>query len=235
MSVTFLAAHPYLLGNLAWLAALLTYCRRTTWPAHARGAVLAGLGCLPCAPLALMHEGTYWSPHRWSPWRLGLEDGIFTFVAAATAWLAATYPWRRDMPARPGAGAVRRGMFILSVGAVLTLALEAYGLGGLLNTLAAAVLLWAALVIVHPAYLRLAAVGAAGFVPLYLLIVRVQFWCWPAYIRQWNVANPLAAPLFGIPVGELLWAVVFACAWPAAVATAFGWTPPARRHKRALK
>lgn len=220
-----LATYPYLVGNLVTLAAVAAYCARTRWRAHARCAVLAGAMAIPCAPLAVIHQPGYWSPVRVMPWPWGIEDVVFTAGVGALAWLLAAWPWRQRLPGQAAAGAVWRGASVLAVGVVLTAVLQWGGIGGLVNTLVAAFLLWLALAIWRPALLRLAVGGVLLFTPVYLAVVAVHLWAWPDYILQWNATNPIARPMLGLPTGELLWALAFGAAWPAAVAVVVGWTP----------
>jgi hypothetical protein len=92
--------------------------------------------------------------------------------------------------------------------------LAAVGITGLNNTLAGASVVAVILVSIRPRLFPLAAAGVTLFVPVYALIVALQFRIWPNYVLHWNPAAYGGASFLGVPMGEILWAAVFAATWP---------------------
>lgn len=214
-----MTSHAYLLANLPVLAAValaLVWLRRSHL---GRVAFWSGLGCLPCGLLALMHNGEYWSPVRLGGAPLGIEDFIFSFEAGAGAWLAAAWPLRRRL-----AGAASDGRVLLWGGAAGAASWGLWRAGAevMISTLAGTLGLLVVLLARRFRLWPLALTGMAVFTPVYFAVVRIQFAFWPDYILAWNPAGPWAAPVWGIPLGEIVWGPAFAALWPVVVASALG-------------
>ncbi|MBI4873509.1 MAG: hypothetical protein HY822_02625 [Acidobacteria bacterium] len=211
-------SHAYLLANLPLLAAVSLLLFRMRRSEYCRLALGSGVACLPCGLLAAMHNGEYWSPVRLGGFPIGIEDFIFTFTAGAAAWLAAAGPHRRRIVA--GSGLDRRVLLWGAVSAACGWALWRVGFDCMTSTLAAAGGLLLLLVARRIRLWPLALTGVAVFVPFYVAVVRIQFAFWPDYVLAWNQAGPWAARIWGIPAGEIAWAVSFAALWPMVVASA---------------
>ena len=71
-----------------------------------------------------------------------------------------------------------------------------------------------ALLVLRPDLWRFSAAGGIGFAAIYCGIVKGVFWIWPEFVSCWRSTPPWGLLLFGIPLGEIAWAVGFGLFWP---------------------
>jgi hypothetical protein len=215
----FISTHPYLIANIPLLF-LIAMSVKISWPDNYRRLSLwSGLACLPCSILALLHNGSYWNPIRLGNWPIGIEDLIFTFVTGTMAWLLAAWPYRRRLSSNIRFSVwVRRALFAGLLFGGISLLLWQAGIIGLENTLIAGMLTFLIFLFRKPALWPLAASGVLLFLPIYVFIVKIQFSIWPDYLLQWGLTGPLGSTFLGIPIGEIVYAAVFAAVWPTYIA-----------------
>ena len=70
------------------------------------------------------------------------------------------------------------------------------------------------LLLLRPNFWQFSAAGGIGFPLFYCGIVRAAFWMWPEFVSCWKSTPPWGLLLFGIPLGEIAWAVGFGLFWP---------------------
>jgi hypothetical protein len=222
--VHILKTHAYLFANLPLLALISGIAIRARRENLGAAALFSGVACLPASVLALMHEGGYWRPIRLGGGPLGIEDLVFAFTVGAAAWLCAAGPYRKL--AAPGhivtGQAVTRLLLWGAASSAAAFGLWRAGVDCMSATLAPAFLLLAALLARRAQLWPLAITGPAVFVPLYVVVVRVQLAVWPDYLLQWSRGGPWSGMVFGMPAGEIAWAAAFAAVWPVAIASAAG-------------
>ncbi len=222
MTLKLLQTYPYLFANLPVALLLLTVLAIKRRNPLFRMALISGITGVPCT-LAVLREQEYWRPPRLGgvPW--GLEDAVFFFAAGAAAWLCATWG-RRDLTVPEKLWRPMAVWRLLGCGVVtgsLSLCLLVRGADYMSSLLLPLIPLVGLLVILRPRLRRLALVGPAIFVPIYIAMVNLQFALWPRYILCWNRESPWARIVLGIPAGEIAWAVLFSAAWPLAMAFVF--------------
>ncbi len=61
---------------------------------------------------------------------------------------------------------------------------------------------------------RFSAAGGIGFSLIYCGIVKGVFYLWPDFVSCWKSTSPWGLLVFGIPLGEIAWAVSFGLCWP---------------------
>ncbi|MEI6645339.1 MAG: carotenoid biosynthesis protein [bacterium] len=219
----FVRTYPYLVANVPVLVVVLFTTLFIARGPYRRSALLSGLICLPAAPLALLHEGIYWSPVRWGGGHFGIEDVLFAFLCGCLVWLLAAWPFRcrLEIDGRVSM-CIRRYLLITALYTVTCVLLWYAGLKGLANTMVGATVPVIVALILRRTLWPVAALGVLLFVPLYTLIVKGQFLLWPDFVLQWNRTGQRATSLLGIPITELEWAVAFAMQWPLLVGYILG-------------
>jgi hypothetical protein len=218
----FFKTHPYLIANIPLLFLILALTKAVQPTQYGRLSLLSGLVCIPYSILALLHNESYWKPVRLGGWPIGIEDLVFTFISGAMVWLLVARPYRRNlaMDHLLSLWGIRYISITLLFGG-FGLFLGCAGVKSLENTLITCTLALAGLLILRRTLWPLAVRGVVLFLPIYILIVQVQFSIWPDYLLQWNLNGPLGLTIMGIPVGEFAWAAVFAAVWPVYVAFVF--------------
>lgn len=219
----FVCTYPYLFANVPVLMGVLLVTFFVARGPYRRSALLSGLICVPAAPLALLHEGVYWTPVRWGGGCFGVEDILFTFLCGCLVWLLAALPFRGclEIDGRVSL-CIRRYVLVTTLYAVTCVLLWLAGVKGLENTMVGATVPVLVALILRRSLWPLPAAGLLLFVPLYTLIVKGQFLLWPEYVLQWNRSGHIATSILGIPITELEWAVAFAIQWPMLVGYILG-------------
>jgi len=69
------------------------------------------------------------------------------------------------------------------------------------------------LLLLRPNFWQFSAAGGIGFSLIYCGILRAVFWICPGFASGWRSTPPWGLPLFGIPLGEVAWAVSFGLCW----------------------
>lgn len=219
----FCRTYPYLVANALSVAGILAVLLFIPRGPYRRSVLWSGLICLPAALLALLSEGSYWSPVRWGGGHWGIEDLLFTFACGSSSWLLAAWPFRRRLGMEMGIlPFVRRYLLVVASFAAASVLLWQAGVRGMMNSLLGGMAPLLLALGLRRDLGRFAAAGLLLFVPAYALVVKGQFLLWPDYVRQWNQAGPGADLIWGIPVGEWKWAVSFAVQWPVIIGYLLG-------------
>lgn len=213
-----LGSYPYLFWNVLWFSGLLVALRSLPLAAHRRLTVRLGLVMLPNGLFSLAHPGywkDYWNPIRAGGWVLGPEDMLFAFNVGATACLAAVWLYRHQ----PIAGEQPRSHIkrILAVGIpaqcafLLLYSMCRSGIGSMILAQLMAVV---PVFLLRPDLWRFSAAGGIGFPLIYCGVLRTVYWILPGFVSCWKSTPPWGLFLFGIPLGEIAWAVSFGLFWP---------------------
>ena len=177
-----------------------------------RQALLAGLAFVLFVPLSLLHENTYWRPHRLLGGPIGFEDVLFTFRFGALAWLGMFWGGK----ARLGPPSVRS----VAITAVC-LATGALAVGVLIHWMSvmqafvaaqaavALFLLWMRRDLA-PRILRGLTVLPAYYAAHVLLFAALV----PGFRAMWLGAQPPLGTLMGIPYEEFLWVCTASVCFP---------------------
>ena len=229
----FLGLHPYLVANIPVLFIILLTARFCLSPDNRKGAVRSGLYCVPAAIFSRFHEVDYWHPLRVGGIVPGAEDLIFCFNAGAIAWMAVALKFRDRMSISTALGTALRRYAVVSLGCfVLFLGIRLAGVSSMAATVIMCGSASVVLMILRKNLRHLAATGVIGFTPVYIIIVGIQFWIWPNYVKYWIADGPWAWTILGFPVGEIVWAIAFASFWP--VFMGFLWDAGLNRCEESL-
>ena len=212
-----LGSYPYLYWNVLWFSGLLLAVRSLPLAAHRRLTVRLGLVMLPNGLFSLAHPDywkEYWNPIRAGGWVLGPEDILFAFNVGATAYLAAVWLYRHQPMAGEPGSRIRR---ILTVGIPAQCAfLVLYSMcrSGIGSMILAQLMAAIPIFLLRPDLWRFSAAGGIGFSLIYCGVLRTVYWIWPGFVSCWKSTPPWGLLLFGIPLGEIAWAVSFGLFWP---------------------
>lgn len=226
---SFFAGTPYLAMSAFLLAAFSAGYLLV--PAQRKPMLVSGLLCAPFCLFELAFVPEYWSPHRMPGSPLAAGDLIFSFATGGLAWLLAAGV--RDRPLRPS---FTPGRFVIRylvpslVGAGFVVGLWRLGVP----------IMPAALIGIGVGALVLAGVyrhrvsrmirGAAGFGLFYSLVLKLALALWPSFLVCWRREGPLDSLVWGLPLGEILWAAGFGAIWPAFISHVFGRYPVLGRN-----
>lgn len=219
---TLILAHPYLVTTIVTLLATLLAARLLLLKAHQRVVIVSGLANIASWPFMVYFENEYWSPIRIGEFRLGIEDALCSFDVAAmtmlmTTWILGsrlTFDFQMRL-------FIKRSLIPFSLAAIIFLS----GCWAGLNAMTSLVLTQAALIgillILRRDMMLMAIAGLFGFAPIYIIIVKVYFWVWPDFVYQWNQTHLWGRLVWGVPLGEIVWALGFGAWWPLLVGHVF--------------
>lgn len=189
---------------------------------YIRLSLLSGFVCLPGSVLGLLHNGTYWNPVRLGGMILGIEDFMFTFIVGVLSWLCAAFPFRKKITFsfrfRPW---ILRFSAIIGFFFMISGILWTINIKSLENSLISLFFAFFLLPFIIQKNLKLAISGFLSFIPVYLTIVKVQYFIWPGYINQWNSIGFLGGEFAGLPSGEIWTAFVMSISCPIFIAYTF--------------
>jgi hypothetical protein len=189
---------------------------------HRAPMLFAGLLNGLTGPFSALLEGRYWSPVRVGGMSAGFEDVLIGFALGSTAWGVAVWPHRHRTLHHSGIGG-----FASRLPRPLSYLFPFVGLHFLgLSWMSAFLATLLSVIIVElslrPAMWPVALSGALLFPPLYVLYFTLVFALWPEFLLQWNPAPPWGRPVLGLPLGELVWSILFGGALPLIVASILG-------------
>jgi len=206
---------PYLITNVLTLILLFLASKKLLNSKQHTLVILGGLTNLPCFAFTVLFEGVYWAPIRLGGWSLGIEDAICTYDVGAMAWFAAVlfFPpisretitffdgFKRYCIVAGSSGIVFFACYFLKVDVMTSFLLMCATVGTVF------------FIRLRP--LRKLALAGLWKLPLvYLIIVKIYFLIWPDFVLQWNLSSFWGQLYFGLPLGEIAWAMGFGFYWP---------------------
>ena len=181
---------------------------------HRRLIVRLGLILVPNFPFSLAHFD-YWNPFRVGGLVVGPEDVLFAFNVGAAACLPAVLLYRHKLivaeQPMPRIGRVLAVGIPVLCAFLLPLAMGRSSIAAAIFALLMAV---GPLLLLRPDLWRFSGAGGVGFSLFYCGIVRAVFWIWPDFVSCWKSTPPWGLLLFGIPLGDIAWAISFGLFWP---------------------
>jgi hypothetical protein len=209
-----LGTYPYLFSDVLWLIGLLLVVRSLPVAAHRRLLVRVSLLMLPNFLFSLAHHD-YWNPVRVGGWALGPEDVLFVFNVAAMGCLSAVLLYRHKLTvAEQPVPHIGRLLAVGVPAQCAFLVLLSLGRSSMASTILAQLMAMVSLLLLRPDLWRFSAAGGIGFSLIYCGILKTVFWSWPEFVSCWRSTPPWGLLLFGIPLGEVAWAVSFGLFWP---------------------
>ncbi len=210
-----LEQYPYLGSNLLWLSCVLLISGIFFTPSHRRLIIYAGLLMMVSIPFGFFFEGKYWSPVRAGGWMFGIEDALCAFNTGATSCLASIFLLRDELilPER----VVVHGRRFLGAASLIfaaLLVLLSAGFSCMASLVSVVLVALVPLLLLRSDLWRFSLAGGIGFPLLYFGTIKVFFWIWPGFVFSWNNTFPWGTLLFGVPLGEITWAISFGLFWP---------------------
>lgn len=216
----FLSGHGYLVSNLFGLPGVVLFI---VFAGRHRASVIAAgaIESLHSFPL-VWFNGTYWTPPRLGGLSWGIEDILVCFSLGVGVWFFAILPARTHLTVR---FELRRFAIRLTAIAVPSagLALFVWSLGtGVMDTLLIVMAgTGAVLAYVKPSLLRLSTAAVCFYPPYYMAVLFCTSAVLPDFFSIWNGPELWGVDIFGLPVEEFVFVVVFAAVYPLIVGTAF--------------
>ena len=210
------AAHYwYLTCSLVYAIIITGLARFTLTRAQFALTMLSGLIVLPVLVFVPFLEGNYWHPVRLGGWVIGIEDALISFDSSANAWYLVAVAFGPRLEYRYQFGrSLRRYLLAIVVPAAIYLAgirLRWDPMTALLLTyLLAGFVFWCW----HRSDWRFIVIGGFGYCLTLYAIERVSFGFFPGMIQQWNLDGPWGAVIAGLPLGEIVWALLYGAYWP---------------------
>jgi hypothetical protein len=213
----FFRSYPYLGSGI--LSVLVFVSPYLALPLQRRTMLLSGALLLPFLPLAVVFNGSYWSPSRLAGGSFGVEDLLFTFLSASVAWGASAWPWRRSLrPQIRTSQIIGRGLQIYLLALAAFLLLRISGIGLMTSYLLAHLPIVGVLLALRPCNWRLGACGLVCYPVLYLSALSVYYRIWPGFAAEWAAVDLWGFRILGIPTGEIGYSSSFGAGWPLFVA-----------------
>ena len=214
--------YPYLVTTIVTLLATLMVARILLLKSQQRIVFISSLAAIASWPFTVFLENEYWNPTRMGGFQLGIEDALFSFDAAAISMLITILILNSrltfDFQMRPF---IKRSLIPFFLATIIFL--SGYRAG--LNAMTSLLLTQAALIVFllgfRPDMLLMAIIGLLGFVPVYFIMVKVVFWVWPNFVYEWNQNQLWGRLIWGVPLGEVVWALGFGAWWPLFVGYVF--------------
>ena len=204
---------PYLFANLVGTPFVLVAFFLAKGQRRMMG--LSGLVAAAFSPVAVLHEGEYWTPVRIGGLFFGLEDILFSFLTGSMAWFMAVWPYRQRLIIQIHPPAfLKRFAATALVGIAFLFIFRLSGLEVMSATLSGQVLL-AGLVLKFQRNLwPMAVAGMLGYLAFHGLEMKIWFWLWPEFLSYWNAASFWSQRFCGLPVGEIFFTASFGAAVP---------------------
>jgi hypothetical protein len=157
----------------------------------------------------------YWNPVRIAPFVVGIEDLLFSFSTGGIVWMLATWSLHNyiDTELRLQRTIKRYFIYIVS-GTAVNVMLYILGVGVMTATLIGILLVATALFLLRRKFWPLIITGMIGFVIFYFVIIKVIFMLFPAFPPQWTTENLWGFRVWGVPIEEVIWAMVYGAVWP---------------------
>jgi len=200
-----------------FMAAFLA-CPRT----QRRPMILSGLLSCPFSLCSFLFDPEYWHPLRIIDFPFSPEDILFSFTPGGLLWFVVISLMRADISLHIHIRIVlTRYRITVLHGSIVYAVFWLAGIGVM-----SAALIGIASVLGYTLWLRrdlwsISGIGMVGFTAAYAIFIKITFLAFPAFHWQWNVGAMWSTLLWGVPLGELAWAVMFGSTWPLVAAYLF--------------
>jgi len=213
--------YPYLLVSLSIFSLCVLFM--AMFREYRKPMIISGFLSAPCSLYAVAFVPEYWLPKQVFRLGVGPEDILFSFATGALVWLMGTYSTNGprlqiDIQARRLA---RRYVAIAAIFLALMLAGWFAGLRPMDSYFVSAAAVFALLLFVRPRLWPVAARGAVLFAGYYAVFIWMMIAFIPEFLEQWNHLQLYGVGIWGVPLEEILWAMMFGAVWPLVVAYLF--------------
>ena len=216
-------SRPYLAANILYLIWLVIGLFLVVPPKQRMIVIVSGLISLPCFPFLVLFENNYWVQNRLGGWVLGIEDAICSFAVAAMVWLVISILFRN----RISSEILTRGAFnryISSAGISVFIFMMLFSVEFLPMTalVLCNLIVWLVLVLLRRDLLLFSLSGMIAYGIVHFFLMKSCFLFIPDFILTWNSQNLWGTPVFGVPLGEITWAMFYGAFWSLFMAHSFG-------------
>jgi hypothetical protein len=178
--------------------------------------LVTGVTHMPFFWMVFTLEGTYWTPTRLCGGAVGIEDILVGFGAGGITWFfVSLWPFARYLSFDfNGTLFWKRYLILSGVGMTIFFGI-CYGSGVPMAALILALSLGGCIVLAHrPGLWRVSLAGMVSFMVAWFIVAKTVFLLNPGMLQEWNLSRPMGRPLWGVPLGEILWGAGFGFAWP---------------------
>jgi hypothetical protein len=194
--------------------------------------LISGMLSAPFALCSYFFVPDYWQPQRLLVLVTGLEDLVFSFangviVIGLCAWALPTAASQPEF-VRPS---LSRYFFISLSSVPVVIGFTNLGFEIMIATILTGAGVWAiCFTSCRGRSLFLSFAGGISFAVFYFLILRIVFYFYPEMGSWWSEKGLAGLWMWGLPLGEVMWAVFFGATWPIYVGWILGW-----RHAHFVK
>jgi len=216
-------SQSYLACNILYLIWLIIGLFLVVPPRQRMIVIVSGLISIPCFPFLVFFENNYWVQNRLGGWVLGIEDAICSFVVAAMVWLVIAALFRNRISDKISTdGAFHRYIAFAGISVGLFLIFFYMKMLPMTALVLSNLIVWIILLFLRRDLLlfSLAGMTAYGFVHFFLM--KTCFFIIPRAILSWNFETVWGTLIFGVPLGEITWAMVYGAFWSLFIAHSLG-------------
>jgi len=225
------SSFPYLFLSISSFILIIIASRKLLNPQQNTIVVLSGLTILPSFGFTFLFESSYWAPVRLGGWVLGIEDVLCAYALGAMVWFATIFRFGPIVREKIAFFEVyKRYSVVAVISAVIFFAFYFLGFNPMTAYLWMSFIVGIGLFIWFPSLRKFAIAGLWKFPILYLVSLKMYFLIWPDFVLQWNATAPWGRLYFGVPLGEIAWAVSFGFYWPLFVGYVFKIRPEIQKN-----
>jgi Lycopene cyclase len=215
--------HAYL-----WMSLSLLGLALLLWiiiPSQRRFMLTSGLLSAPFALTSYFFVPDYWQPDRVAVFITGIEDLIFSFAngVIVIGLFFRALPCAVH-PTKPNKVNLNRFILSLTLGTLSNMSLMRMGAGVMEATLLTGCMFWAYFIWTCRGRTLMASfMGGVAFCMIYSLVFKSSIHLFPQISQWFNPTGLGGNVVWGIPLGELLWAIFFGSTWPLFCGWVMGW------------
>ncbi|MEM0968166.1 MAG: lycopene cyclase domain-containing protein, partial [Verrucomicrobiota bacterium] len=219
-----LSQYPFLFASAA-LVILVAVCSLSwNWPKRLLLAV--ALVNAPLGVLEVFFVPEYWEPKKLFDWIVGPEDFLFSGAVGVVGWIAAFgssrgVQWSRDLRQ-----VLLRFLSLFFSYVAGLWVLDSTSIRVMPAAIIVLIMMGAALGFYRRELLKYVARGALYFTLFYFVFLRVSFSVWSDWVYEWNLEEMWSLRIFGGPIEELLWAILYGAVSPLATGYILNILPP---------
>ncbi len=217
-----LLPYAFIISSVVYLSVTLILARLTLQPVQFRLMIYTGALNATCGAFSYFLEDNYWTPARIGGLIIGIEDLLIAVAVGMIPWYLVALIWQKRM-----AIDLRWPIALKRIAVIMFSAYLTYLIGMLTDVdpmammLAVCASLTMVILALRPDSWPLAATGFIVFGLIWFLLVEITFAALPGFIQQWNLESRWGRPILGVPVGEIVWALIFGALIPLLTAFVF--------------
>lgn len=210
----FLSGYPYFIYGL--LLTIIIFIVYFLNPRHRIPLMTAALMGLPNIFFSLLFSREGWNPRvLFSIGGIAPEDILFCFYSGGLAWILSTLIfWKRIETSFDAKNFIKRYIHLALFATFWVIAFSLVSHLSIYYILMVIMLLWLLFLLLFKKMNLSIALSGAVFGFLYALIsYRIQLYIWPQLSEYWNFPILTGISLWGIPMEELMWLILYFPTW----------------------